>query len=170
MSETKRENEIADSLKVRLGNDLLDVRVQKRRRVFATVTPSALRDAVEFAKDRFGMRHVSTVTGVDLGKEIGVYYHLMGKSEGDASEITLSLRANTSKTEPKLPTVSSLIPGAAFYEREVHDMFGVVFEGHPDLSPLVLPEGWPADVYPLRKECTVDYIKSEIGKTQGDSR
>lgn len=170
MVETKREEEIADSLKKRLGNNLLDVRVQKRRRVFVTVTPAALKEAVEFVKDRFGMRHVSTVTGVDAGKEIGVYYHLMGKNEDDASEITLSLRANTPKTEPKLPTIAHLIPGASFYEREVHDMFGVVFEGHPDLSPLVLPEGWPTNVYPLRKECTVDYIKSEIGKTQGDSR
>jgi len=170
MSETKRENEIADSLKVRLGNDLLDVRVQKRRRVFATVIPSALRDAVEFAKDRFNMQHISTITGIDAGKDVGVYYHLMGKNEGDPSEITLSLRVNTPKTEPRLPTVTHLIPGASFYEREVHDLFGVVFEDHPDLSPLLLPEGWPAKVYPLRKECTVDYIRSEISKVQSESR
>lgn len=170
MSETKRENEIVDSLKMKLGSDLLDVRVQKRRRIFATVTTSALRDAVEFAKDRLNIRHISTITGIDAGKEVGVYYHLMGKKEGDPSEITLSLRANTPKTEPRLPTITHLIPGASFYEREVHDLFGVIFEDHPDLSPLILPEGWPANVYPLRKECTVDHIRSEISKVQSENR
>jgi NADH-quinone oxidoreductase subunit C len=170
MSETYREEEIAQSLKNKLGEKLLEVRVQKRRRVFAAVMPSALEEAVQFLKDRFNMRHISTVTGVDLGKNIGVYYHLMGKNEADSSEIVLSLRANTSKDEPKLPTISRLIPGASFYEREVHDLFGVVFEGHPDLSPLVLPEGWPDGLYPLRKECTLDHIRSEIGKARGECK
>ncbi|MBS7623763.1 NADH-quinone oxidoreductase subunit C [Candidatus Bathyarchaeota archaeon] len=170
MNETYREEEIAQFLKTRLAEKLLEVRVQKRRRVFAVVMPSALEDAVRLLKDRFNMRHVSTVTGVDLGKKIGVYYHLMGRGEADSSEIVLSLRADTPKDEPKLPTISRLIPGASFYEREVHDMFGVVFESHPDLSPLVLPEGWPEGLYPLRKECTLDHIRSEISKRHGEGK
>ncbi|MEM3017856.1 MAG: NADH-quinone oxidoreductase subunit C [Candidatus Bathyarchaeia archaeon] len=170
MNETHREEEIAQSLKTKLGDKLLEVRIQKRRRVFAVVTPSALEDAIEFLRDRFNMRHISTITGVDLGKNIGVYYHLMGKSEASNSEIVLSLRADTCKDAPKLPTISRLIPGASFYEREVHDLFGVVFEGHPDLSPLILPDGWPDGLYPLRKECTLDHIRSEISKARGEGK
>jgi NADH:ubiquinone oxidoreductase subunit C len=168
MVEMARENEIVESLRARLGKDLIEAKVQKPRRVFAIVTSSALPNTVEFLKDNFDMRHVSTMTGVDQGKEIGVYVHLMGARRSDSPhEIVLSLKATTPKTEAKLPSITSIIPGAALYEREVHDMFGVVFEGHPDLLPLILPDGWPPGVYPLRKELTLDLIRGEIATTQG---
>jgi len=49
-----------------------------------------------------------------------------------------------------LPTISSVHPGANWHERETHDFFGVQFTGHPDMSPLLLPED--ADFHPLRKD------------------
>lgn len=54
------------------------------------------------------------------------------------------------RAEPELPTISALIPGADWHERETHDFFGIVFTGHPDLSPLLLPED--ADFHPLLKD------------------
>jgi len=158
---TEKEQEIANALKERLGQNLLDIRIQRPRRIFATVSPSNLQDSVRFLLEKFDMKHVATITGIDLGKEIGVYYHLRD------GVITLSLKVDTPKTEPKLPTITSIIPGAEFYEREVHDLFGVVFDGHPDLSPLILPEGWPENVFPLRKEWKTEMIIAEIEKTQG---
>ncbi len=103
--------------------------------------------------------HISTINGVDVGDEIEVIYHLSlhGSTE-------LSLKVRTPKDKPILPTITDIIPGATLYEREVHDLLGVTFEGHPDLSPLVLPEGWPADVYPLRKEWTIEKIEKEVAK------
>jgi NADH-quinone oxidoreductase subunit C len=49
-----------------------------------------------------------------------------------------------------LPTLSAIYPGADWHERETHDFFGVIFSGHPDLTPLLLPED--ADFHPLRKD------------------
>ena len=49
------------------------------------------------------------------------------------------------------PTITDIIPGALLYEREIHDLFGVKFEGHPNLEPLILPEDWPRDVHPMCK-------------------
>jgi len=68
------------------------------------------------------------------------------------------------KDKPILPTITDLIPGATLYEREVHDLLGITFKGHPDLSPLILPEGWPPDVYPLRKEWTIEKIQEKVTK------
>ncbi|MFN2366123.1 MAG: NADH-quinone oxidoreductase subunit C [Desulfurivibrionaceae bacterium] len=60
------------------------------------------------------------------------------------------VRCRLDRAKPELPTVSRLIPGADWHERETHDFFGIVFTGHHDLSPLLLPED--ADFHPLRKD------------------
>lgn len=168
MATMDRENKIVDSLKEKFGQDLLEIKIQKPRRIFATVKVSILKNTISFLKNRFSITHVSTMSGVDLGKEIGVYYHLMGnKLEGYVGEIVLSLKVTTQKSESKLPTITDIIPGSELYEREVYDMFGVVFEGHPDPRPLILPDGWPEDVFPLRKEWKLDDIKAKIKKVGG---
>ena len=163
MAAMDRENKIVDSLKEKFGQDIIEVKIQKSRRIFATVPSSTMKDVISFLKDNFSMNHVSTISGVDLGKEIGVYYHLMGnKVEGYDNEIVFSLKVTTPKDDPKLPTITPIIPGAELYEREVYDMFGVVIEGHPDPRPLVLPDGWPEGVFPLRKDLKVDDIKAKL--------
>ena len=55
----------------------------------------------------------------------------------------------------EFPSLSPQIPAAAWYEREIHDLFGLTPVGHPDLRPLVLHENWPDNVYPLRKDFDV---------------
>ena len=70
-----------------------------------------------------------------------------------AREHTLVVKTSTPFEAPSLPSVSAIWPAADWYEREAHDLFGVVFEGHPDLSPLLLYpefEGFPGrKEYPL---------------------
>jgi len=55
----------------------------------------------------------------------------------------------------EFPSITPKISGAAWYEREIHDLFGLKPIGHPDLRPLVLHENWPDEIYPLRKDFTV---------------
>jgi NADH:ubiquinone oxidoreductase subunit C len=50
------------------------------------------------------------------------------------------------------PTVSDLLPPAGIYERQIHDLFGITFEGHPGLKKLMLNEDWPENEHPLRKD------------------
>lgn len=62
------------------------------------------------------------------------------------------------RREPyEFPSLVKLTPAAAWYEREIHDLFGVTPLGHPDLRPLVLHENWPQGLYPLRKDFTADF-------------
>jgi NADH-quinone oxidoreductase subunit C len=67
----------------------------------------------------------------------------------DTSE-TLVVKAGVDDPDPKLPTVTPLWPGADWMEREVFDMYGITFEGHPDLRRILMPEEFTA--YPLRKD------------------
>lgn len=64
----------------------------------------------------------------------------------------------------EFPSLVSITPAAAWYEREIHDLFGLVPIGHPDLRPLVLHENWPENVYPLRKDFDVNTLVADAEK------
>ena len=68
----------------------------------------------------------------------------------------LRMRVQVPADDPTLPTLFDLWPGAENLEREVFDMFGIVFEGHPDMSRILMPEDWSG--HPLRK----DYDSGQI--------
>ncbi|MEM2094066.1 MAG: NADH-quinone oxidoreductase subunit C [Candidatus Bathyarchaeia archaeon] len=118
---------------------------QRERRVFVHVTSQVIKPVLHHLIDEMGFRHLSTITGLDLGSEIQVIYHLA--NEG----FIVSLVVPVDPATPTLPTITDILPGAILYEREIHDLFGVRFEGHPKLSPLILPENWPSQIHPLRK-------------------
>ncbi len=63
----------------------------------------------------------------------------------------VTLVASLDPARPELPSISAQVPSANWHEREAQDLFGIVFAGHPDPRPLVLHDGWPKGLYPLRK-------------------
>jgi NADH-quinone oxidoreductase subunit C len=86
------------------------------------------------------------LSGVDAGEDIRVVYHLFSMTK--RHRIVLDVRIP--KAAPEVPTVSGVWRVANWFERECYDLFGVHFEGHPDLRRLLLPEDWEG--WPLRKE------------------
>jgi membrane-bound hydrogenase subunit beta len=157
----ERENKIVEKVKGFLKGDLVRTAVPRERRIFVYIKKDALRDAVKYLVTDLKFKHLSTITGVDLGGEIEVIYHIAYKGS-----IELSLGLTVPKNKPSVPTVTDLIPGAVLYEREVHDLLGVNFEGHPDLSPLILSEVWPENVYPLRKEHGLEQLREVTSKSR----
>jgi NADH-quinone oxidoreductase subunit C len=91
------------------------------------------------------------LTGVDWGKELGVVYHLSSTT----CHHELELKAKTADREhPELDTVADLWNTAEFHEREVYDLLGIRFKGHPDLRRIFLEEDWVG--FPFRKDYTDD--------------
>ena len=133
------------------------LRAQRERRISARTDNKNLRAVIRKLVQMEDYSHLSTITAVDIGSEIELIYHIANK------RYLFSLKIQLGKTNLRLPTIVDLIPGASLYEREIHDLFGVSFEGNPDLSPLLLPDGWPEGVHPLRKEWTSSKISSKIG-------
>jgi len=95
---------------------------------------------------------ISAITGLDMGERIGLLYHFR------VNRHIVTLITDVSKEIPKIRSITDLVPGANFHEREVSDLFGVTFEGHPSPGRLVLPETWPLELYPLRKDAKIDGI------------
>ncbi|MCE2497406.1 MAG: NADH-quinone oxidoreductase subunit C [Nitrosopumilaceae archaeon] len=118
----------------------------------------------EFIRDEMSYDHVESVSGVDYAAdgEIEVVYHI-GSYTDDSLEnqiIALSTRAQR-EDDPipggdatRLPTLRDVFYSVEFHEREIFEMFGVYFEGHPDNRRLLLPEDW-ADLPPLRKDFAI---------------
>ncbi|MGA9860286.1 MAG: NADH-quinone oxidoreductase subunit C [Solirubrobacteraceae bacterium] len=96
-----------------------------------------------------GYRFLASLHGVDYYPEeprLGVLYEMLDMQEVDR----ISVKVRVSTDDPRLPTVTPLFPGAEFPEREVFDMFGVVFDGHPDLRRILMPEDF--DGSPQRRD------------------
>ena len=115
-----------------------------RERIREIVT--ALRQDTRTRFDR-----ISDLTGVDylaMGREprFAVVYHLMSR----ANLARLRLRAPVPEDEPWIDSVADLFPSVNWPEREVFDLLGIAFHGHPDLTRIFLPEDW--DGHPLRKD------------------
>jgi formate hydrogenlyase subunit 5 len=108
---------------------------------------------------------IIALTGLDMGEKIGLMYHI--RTNG----AIVTIRTEVPKENPKIPTITDLIPGAQFHEREAADLFGVIFEGHPNPARLVLPDDWPENLYPLRKDAKIDdvTVKTENSKNQAET-
>jgi NADH:ubiquinone oxidoreductase subunit C len=102
---------------------------------------SALKDNSEISLDL-----LVSVTGMDWGTELGTVYHL--RSTVHNHMIVLRTRVSD-RENPEIDSLCSLYPAAEFHEREVYDLLGIRFKGHPDLRRLFLDSTWG---FPLRKD------------------
>jgi NADH-quinone oxidoreductase subunit C len=123
-----------------LANDELTLRVKRERIV----------DAVRFLRDDETCRFVAFVDlcGVDYPdreERLEVVYHLLSPTRNDR----VRLKVTTDETTP-VPSITSLFPGANWFEREAYDLVGVLFSGHPDLRRLLTDYGFEG--HPLRKD------------------
>jgi NADH:ubiquinone oxidoreductase subunit C len=128
--------------------------------------PDMLLEAGRFLRDQEGFDYLSNVSGVDWPEQgqFEVVYHLYALRRGERMLATgqpdgplgpAVLKVCTPRDNPIVPSVTSLWPSALFQEREVYDMFGVRFEGHPNLKRIYLWDEYTD--HPLRK----DYVPEE---------
>ena len=99
------------------------------------ITPPCLLPVVTALLEAEAVHHLTTITGLDTGEELEVLYHFWSRQG-------LTLRTRCARKGAELPSLVPVLPGADWYEREVYDMLGIQFTGHPDLCRLVLPDDW----------------------------
>lgn len=122
--------------------------------VFANMDSAYLPEAAQYLTNKVGARFMYSV-GSDSRERTGNFdvTQVFGLDE---EKVFLSIRTDIDPAQPEIPSLASFIPGANWHEREVRDMIGVTPFGHPDPRRLVLPDDWPDDVHPLRRDFQFD--------------
>jgi len=137
----------AHELRDRNAESILDTNFH-RGRAELRVAPAHVVDVLTGLREK-GYTFLASLHGVDYYPEeprLGVIYELLNMHEVDR----LSVNARLHTDDPRIATATGLFPGAEFPEREVYDMFGVVFDGHPDLRRILMPEDFEG--FPQRRD------------------
>jgi NADH-quinone oxidoreductase subunit C len=141
--------EFAQKIKARFG-DLISEPTEFRGETTLKVSDAEhIVEVCEFAKKELGFNFLVDISSVDnYGEDPRwtIVYHLRGLAHGD--ELRLKTRVNEEKSE--LPSVTTVWKTANWHEREIYDMMGIRFRGHPDLRRILMWEGYP--YFPLRKD------------------
>lgn len=117
------------------------------------VPPRHLIPTCEFLAHDLGFTYLSDLTPVDrfpLEPRFEVNYHLLCLS----GKCRLRLRVKLPGADPAVRSVTSVWPTANWHEREAFDLFGIRFDGHPDLTRILMPDEWEG--FPLRKDYPVE--------------
>lgn len=113
------------------------------------VESQSVREKMSQLLDTGKFRVLSTISGYHEGDKIFIVYHLLTRDG------VMNLRTWVPLANLRLQSISTILPGATLYEREIQDLFGVKFEEIIDSRRLILPEQWPQGVHPLRKDYQV---------------
>ncbi len=147
MSLSPKAQPILDKLVERFGEKILWKQVRSERRAYVAIPREAIVECANYVFNELRGR-LSTISAVDVGGGFELLYHFTF----DEANLVLTLRCTAPKTDPAVDSITPLIPGAEFIEREIMDLFGLVFRNHPNPERLILAESLPPDFHPLRKD------------------
>lgn len=140
--------EILRKIQDGLGKRVKKFYKKSEKRIYIDIEPKDLVEAVKFIFRRLGARF-NIASAIDRVDGTEILYHF----EFDKANMIVSLRVFTKEREnPKFDSITPIFAGAEWIEREMHELFGIDFKGHPNLKTLLLPDGWPKKEYPLRKD------------------
>jgi NADH-quinone oxidoreductase subunit C len=140
--------DITERLRARFGQDVLEVS-DALGQAWIRVGPERYREVVETLRDdeEFACDYLDFVAGVDRGED---GFDVVAQLYSTSRRHQVRVKVVAGREDPVAPSFSDLYPGANWHERETWELFGIRFDGHPQLVKLVLPEQFEG--YPLRKD------------------
>lgn len=139
--------EIVKGIQDKFGGRIKKFYDKSAKRIYIDIDRNDVLDFTRFIFKDSGARF-NTATAVDHPEQIEIMYHF----DFDRLGFIITLRAFTPKDKCEIESLVPIMRGAEWIEREIHELFGVEFKNHPSLKPLLLPDDWPKDKYPMRKE------------------
>ncbi|NUQ84564.1 MAG: NADH-quinone oxidoreductase subunit C [Anaerolineales bacterium] len=124
------------------------------------VTAEQIIEALTLLRDKYEFELLSALTAVDYYPQTSPRFHVIYQLSSLAKNVTVQLRVLVNGDQPKVPTASGVYEVANWREREIFDMFGIEFEGHPDPRRILMPEGTQG--HPLRKDFPLGYEEPQF--------
>ena len=152
----KKLEKIVQDLQERYGSSVEEFRDEAH--VF--VKPEQIVDALTFLRDKHEFELLSAQTASDYWPQMSPRFHVIYQLTSLAKNLSVQLRVPVNGDQPKVPTAAGVYDVANWRERELIDMFGIEFEGHPDPRRLLLPED--QNGHPLRKDFPLGYEEPQF--------
>jgi NADH-quinone oxidoreductase subunit C len=161
------DNELVQRLKGRFGQAIRDATLDRKQAIIL-VAREQLREIGRYCRDEEKFDMLADLTAVDWPKRAERFDVILNLYSFPKNE-RLRLKAYAGERE-RVPSVVEIWPGANWLERECYDMFGIEFEGHPDLKRILMPDEWEG--YPLRKDYDIltqdkAWVRENLGIESG---
>jgi NADH-quinone oxidoreductase subunit C len=139
-----REEALIDRLKAQFPEAIKEGKIDRPHRITINFEKDRVLDISRFMCGELGFDHVKGVAGVDFPtqKKIEVLYFVGSYSKPEVQDMIVVLKSELPRDNPAIASVVSVWQSAHYHERETFEMFGVKFEGHPDLRKLLTQDNW----------------------------
>jgi len=139
---------IVDKIKEGLGDKIIDWYQHASRRIYISIKPSDIKEVAQILFRDLGLR-LATASGQDTPVGLEILYHFSFDKTGEIFSLRVMLE---DKKYPEIDSITPIFAGAEWIEREMWEMLGIKFIGHPNLKHLLLIDEWPQEQYPLRHQ------------------
>jgi NADH-quinone oxidoreductase subunit C len=147
---------VVQTLQQKVGGGLEEFRGE----VHVFVKPGRIIEALRMVRDQYGFELLSAMTAVDYWPQTTPRFHVIYQLSSLANNTTVQLRVPVNDDRTMLPTATGVYAGANWREREILDMFGITFEGHPDPRRILMPA--ETEGHPLRRDFPLGYEEPQF--------
>ncbi len=139
--------EVLKDLESRFKQETKDFFRKSEKRLYMEIDPDSIVKIATYVFKDLGARF-SIASGIDIGGNFEILYHFTLETV----DLIISLRVKIHKDKPEIDSLAPVFEGANWIEREMFELLGIKFKGHPNLKRLLLSDQWPEGVYPLRQD------------------
>lgn len=139
--------EVLGDLRKKFKDDIVEILDKRSKKVYIEIKQESLVKVASYIFKDLKARF-NTASGVDLRYHMEILYHFLIED----INLLISLRVKLQKPKLEIDSLSPIFEGANWIEREMHEILGIKFKGHPGLRKLLLPDDWPDGIYPLRRD------------------
>ncbi len=140
--------QVLEKLKAKFGQKIEKIYIHNERRIYLDLKEkNDIKEVALFLFFELGLRF-NIASGSDTRKNFEILYHFSDDKTGQL----ISVRVTIDKSDVSIVSITPYIKAVEWIEREMHELLGIDFIGHPNMKPLLLAEDWPKGKFPLRHD------------------